>query len=153
MSLIYILLAILTIADLLGIAYVVARGDSLDEMEEDLYKYSVHLDERANKLALWEEELNKYSDIADEFNASYVVTESDDKKYKSEKTLLTAARKHLADTIAGDIVHRFPPLVETDGEGHAKRFSYSFTVRQSWQQGHPNSHTTSASAIAESPAK
>lgn len=55
MSIIYILLAILTIADLLGIAYVVARGDSLDEMEEDLYKYSVHLDERANKLSAEEE--------------------------------------------------------------------------------------------------
>ena len=60
MIIVYILLALITIADLLGVAYVVARGDALDEREEDLDKYSVHLDERANKLALWENELREY---------------------------------------------------------------------------------------------
>lgn len=32
----------------------------LDEREERLDKYSVYLDERANKLAMWENELNQY---------------------------------------------------------------------------------------------
>ena len=55
-STILVILAILTIG---GIAYNIFRADELDEREEDLDKYSVHLDERANKLALWEEELIK----------------------------------------------------------------------------------------------
>lgn len=56
-STILVILAILTIG---GIAYNIFRADELDEREEDLDKYSVHLDERANKLALWEEELIKW---------------------------------------------------------------------------------------------
>lgn len=52
-----IILALLVIA---GIAYIVYRSEELDEREEYLDKYSVHLDERANKLARWEKELNQY---------------------------------------------------------------------------------------------
>lgn len=36
----------------------------LDEREERLDKFSVHLDERANKLAKWEEELIKWEEDA-----------------------------------------------------------------------------------------
>lgn len=147
-----IIIALAAIA-VLGNVRNLIQKEELDEREETLDKYETSLDERANKLALWEEELNKYSDIADEFNASYVVTASDGMRYKSEKTLMSAARKHLATTIAGDIVHRFPPLVEIGDDGRAKKFSYSFTVLPSWQQGQPSPQTTSANAIAESPAK
>ena len=42
------------------LVWVLWKMTELDEMKEDLDKYSVHLDERANKLAEWEKELNKY---------------------------------------------------------------------------------------------
>lgn len=57
LTLIQIILALAVIA---GIAYNFYRSEELDERQEDLDKYSVHLDERANKLAEWEKELNQY---------------------------------------------------------------------------------------------
>lgn len=59
MAIVYILLAVVTVANLIWMAANFAEGDALDEMENDLHKYSVHLDERANKLAVWEEELKR----------------------------------------------------------------------------------------------
>lgn len=52
--------AVLALFVLAGGCYNMYRADQLDEREEDLDKYSVYLDERANKLALWEQELNQY---------------------------------------------------------------------------------------------
>ena len=54
------LLIILVIGTLLLLAWVIAKMEELDEREEELDKYSVHLDERANYLAKWEEELRSY---------------------------------------------------------------------------------------------
>lgn len=42
------------------LVWVLWKMTELDEIKEDLDKYSVHLDERANKLAEWEKELNQY---------------------------------------------------------------------------------------------
>lgn len=42
------------------LAWTIAKMEELDELEEDLDKYSVYLDEKANKLAQWEEELKTY---------------------------------------------------------------------------------------------
>lgn len=39
------------------LAWVIYKMDELDELQEELDKYSVHLDERANYLAQWEKEL------------------------------------------------------------------------------------------------
>ena len=50
-------LGIIAIALIIVICLAVVRADELDTREEELDKYSVHLDERANKLALWEQEL------------------------------------------------------------------------------------------------
>lgn len=55
MAIVYILLAVVTVANLIWLAANIAEGDSLDEMENDLHKYSVYLDERANRLAADEE--------------------------------------------------------------------------------------------------
>lgn len=52
--------AVLALFVLAGGFYNLYRADRLDEREEDLDKYSVYLDERANKLAMWEKELNNY---------------------------------------------------------------------------------------------
>ena len=148
----YVLVVALAAIASIGMVINVVRKDELDEQYEMLKDMKASLDERANLLASWQEELSQENGWY-RFDAVYTVTASDGIRYKSEKTLMSAARKHLATTIAGDIVHRFPPLVEIGDDGRAKKFSYSFTVRQSWQQGQPSSQTTSANAIAESPAK
>ena len=55
-----ILLIIFTIGVLGLLAWVIYKMSELDERQEELDKYSVYLDERANKLAMWEQELNQY---------------------------------------------------------------------------------------------
>lgn len=52
-----IFLLIFAIGVFILLAWVIFKMGELDELQEDLDKYSVHLDERANKLALWEREL------------------------------------------------------------------------------------------------
>ena len=42
------------------LVWVLWKMTELDERQEDLDKYSVHLDERANKLAQWEQELTNW---------------------------------------------------------------------------------------------
>ena len=52
-----IIFAALTFALLVWVLW---KMTELDEWQEELDKYSVYLDERANKLAMWEQELNQY---------------------------------------------------------------------------------------------
>lgn len=46
------------------LAWVIYKMTEIDEIKEDLDKYSVYLDERANKLALWEQELIRWEEDA-----------------------------------------------------------------------------------------
>ena len=55
-----IFLIILIIGALGLLAWVIYKMTEIDEIKEDLDKYSVYLDERANKLALWEQELIRW---------------------------------------------------------------------------------------------
>lgn len=57
MIVIYLLLAFLAAVCIGGICYIVYRLEELDEIKEELDKYSVHLDERANKIAAAEDAL------------------------------------------------------------------------------------------------
>ncbi len=57
-----ILLTLFIIATFLLLAWVILKMEELDDWQEDLDKYSVHLDERANKLAMWEQELIQWED-------------------------------------------------------------------------------------------
>lgn len=50
-----IITVILALGVIAGVAWVIYRSDQLDEREEELSKYSVHLDERANRLSADEE--------------------------------------------------------------------------------------------------
>lgn len=52
-----IILIIFVIATLLLLAWVIYKIEEVDERQDELDKYSVHLDERANRLAQWEEKL------------------------------------------------------------------------------------------------
>lgn len=57
MTIALIFFAVLTFALLVWVLW---KMTELDERQEDLDKYSVHLDERANKLAKWEDELIRW---------------------------------------------------------------------------------------------
>lgn len=57
-----ILLIIFTLGVLALLAWVIYKMTEIDEIKEDLDKYSVYLDERANKLAMWEQELIQWED-------------------------------------------------------------------------------------------
>ena len=52
-----IVLIIFVLATLLLLAWVIYKMEEVDERQDELDKYSVHLDERANTLAQWEKEL------------------------------------------------------------------------------------------------
>lgn len=52
-------LVIFAVACLALLAWVIYKMEEVDELKDELDKYSVHLDERANKLALWENLLNE----------------------------------------------------------------------------------------------
>lgn len=54
------LLVIFVLATFALLTWVISKMEEVDERQEELDKYSVHLDERANKLAEWEKELNQY---------------------------------------------------------------------------------------------
>ena len=55
-----IFLIIFVLATLILLAWVIYKMEEVDERQDELDKYSVHLDERANYLAKWEEELRTY---------------------------------------------------------------------------------------------
>ena len=55
-----IALIIFAVATFALLVWVLWKMTELDDLEERLDKYSVYLDERANKLAMWEQELNQY---------------------------------------------------------------------------------------------
>lgn len=42
------------------LAWVIYKMGEVDERQEELDKYSVYLDERANKLSLWEHDLMRW---------------------------------------------------------------------------------------------
>ena len=55
-----ILAIIFIAATLFLLAWVIYKMEEVDERQDELDKYSVHLDERANLLAQWEKELMSY---------------------------------------------------------------------------------------------
>lgn len=55
-----ILAIIFIAATLFLLAWVIYKMEEVDERQDELDKYSVHLDERANKLALLEQELIRW---------------------------------------------------------------------------------------------
>lgn len=69
MTIIYILLGLVTIIVLGYGAKTMMRSDELDDYRDELDKYSVHLDERANKLAADEQQiLQLYKELRQELN-------------------------------------------------------------------------------------
>lgn len=54
------ILFIIAVAEIVWTVWNYMKAEELAEKEEQLDKYSVHLDERANKIAQWEDELLQY---------------------------------------------------------------------------------------------
>lgn len=54
------ILIIIALAEIVLAVWNYLKTEELAEKEEHLDKYSVHLDERANKIAQWEDELLQY---------------------------------------------------------------------------------------------
>ena len=137
MTIIYILLAVIIVVNLVWIAVNVSQGDALDERQDELDKYSVHLDERANKLAKWEHELNgpsyvlkpKASEEDQCFSASYCVSDSDLMKYTTDKAVRANAKNRIAMAIAHDIIKRIEPYEETTENGNTK-LTYSLKIKK-----------------------
>ena len=55
-----ICIALFIVGVVILLAWNVMKMEELDELDEELRKYSVHLDEKANQLARWEDELKQW---------------------------------------------------------------------------------------------
>ena len=121
------------------LAWVLFKMAELDERKEELDKYAVSLDERASRLAINEQSafglIDTYNKLWREFQsdgiytASYTETDSDVLKYTTDALMEAHAKKHLAATIAGDIVKQFK-VVEDRTEDGRRRFSYKFKIAE-----------------------
>ena len=56
-----VLLVLFVICVFALLAWVIYKMGEVDDRQEELDKYSVYLDERANKLAMWEQEIKDLS--------------------------------------------------------------------------------------------
>ena len=134
MTIALIIVAVATFALLVWVLWKMAE---LDEREERLDKFSVHLDERANRIAADEGTLRTlYQSFKREFDAfhnrdiytaSYTVTDSDTRKYTTDALMVAHARKHIATAIAQDIVKQFK-VVEGQTVDGRRKFTYRFKI-------------------------
>lgn len=139
------LLAIIVIAVLIAIAWVVNRSEAIDEEKEELDKMSVHLDGRANRIAAEEQTLNSEwqllrmakdaIDNADVFTSTYTVTDSDLIKFDDDKHILAYAKDKIAKSIAHDILKRYE-LCESKNEEGRKVLSMKFYAYTKVEQFH-----------------
>ena len=113
------------------------KQDYLNRFSVRLQEKDAKLTEHLNLLTAERKTLEEnYREIAPWLNgtavkmeSSYVVTEADEMKYNTDHAIMSAARKRLASTIAGDIIKQFPePAVDTK-EGR-KIFSYRLKVME-----------------------
>lgn len=119
------------------LVWVLWKMAELDERQEELDKYSVHLDERANRLAADEDALQILSfsfrrereafHNRDIYTASYTETDSDLMRYTTDASMASHARRHIANTIAQDIVKQFK-AIESKTEDGRRRFTYKFKI-------------------------
>ena len=130
-------LIIFVLGVLVLLAWVIYKMSELDERQEELDKYSVYLDERANRIATDEGTLRDLS-IAfkremdafhnrDIYTASYTETDSDVMRYTTDRASAANAKNRIAMTIAHDIVKEFNAKEDLTEDGR-KRFTYRFKI-------------------------
>lgn len=123
MTIAWILIVIVALIECFFLFQTFLWSCALAERELELDKQEVSLTEREERntedfLALADMEGDK------EFSVVYCVSEADEMRYTTEAAIARNAKKHLAFTIANDIVHTFEPEVSEDG----KKFSYKLRV-------------------------
>ena len=121
------------------LVWVLWKMAELDERQEELDKYSVHLDERANRIAADEGTLRHLTESfrseydafrkRDIYAASYTETGSDTRRYTTDALMAAHAKKHLANTISQDIVKQFNPVEDKTEDGR-RRFTYKFKIAE-----------------------
>lgn len=121
------------------LVWVLWKMTALDERQDELDKFSVYLDERANRIAQEEDFLRAENKSfraeveafrsRDIYTASYTETDSDTRKYTTDALMEAHARKHLSTAIAQDIVHKFK-MVEDKTEEGRRRFTYKFKIAE-----------------------
>lgn len=139
MTVAIIFLSILTVFEIAGALFLLCRTDELEERQQDLDKYSVYLDERANRIAADEmtqrSMMDDFSKMYNEFmkkdvhTASYTETDADVMRYTTDRASASNAKKRLAETIANDIVKEFAMKEDLTDDGR-KRFYYRFKIVQ-----------------------
>ena len=129
---------VVAVAIILGIRNMI-KANELRKREVALDNYSAILDERANRLAANEQScdnlmrsFNKmYLDFQNQgiFTASYTETDSDTMRYSEDWQMVANAKKHLAQTIAHDIIKRYDVKEERTHDGR-RRFSHRFKIAE-----------------------
>lgn len=106
---------------------------ALDGYRYELDRREIELNLREGAVENALEEIkaqNLNSQDARPIKASYVVTESDEYRYSTEKLMENGIRKHLAATIADSLIREFgPPEEGTTPEGR-KCFTYNFRAKR-----------------------
>ena len=127
-----ILLIIFAICTFSLLVWVLWKMTELDERQEEMDKYSVYLDERANRISQEEEDLRalvREFRSRDIYIASYTDTDQDLMKYTNDASMESHARRHIANAIAQDIVKQFK-AVESKTEDGRRKFTYRFKIAE-----------------------
>jgi hypothetical protein len=124
----WVLIGIVALLEVFFLSYNLLYHSHLAERELEMDKHEVSLDEREQRN---KEEFLALADMedAETMKASYVVTESDEMRYTSEERIKRNAKKHLAYTIANDIVNAFEPEESETAEGR-RMYTYKFKIKQ-----------------------
>ena len=141
MTLFYISLIIIAVA-VAGSILNFFKGAKLNKYAERLYMRENRIKEREAVLEAdrrttqtMQEEYRKeivrlrLKETPVEITAEYVVTESDEMKYNTEKAIYANAKNRLAMTIAHDIVKNFEPEESTTESGR-KKFAYNLHITE-----------------------
>lgn len=102
----------------------------LDSREIQLNLREIAIEQGLEAMKKRSEEASLESGDSKPIHATYVVTQSDELRYSTEKLMASGVRKHLAATIADSLIREFgPPEEGTTLEGR-KCFTYNFRAKR-----------------------
>lgn len=107
-----------------AVAWVIYRSDKLDEREDELAKYSVHLDERANKLSADEETVRM-------LNLQLRQALEEQKRKEAEMVSNEQAVAEAKEKIARNTEERYNVVLQAAEEATGWRLSTSRTAENS----------------------
>ena len=119
---------VVAVAELWFLAYLLRHESDVLERELELEKKLSELDVREKNV---KEDFLALADMddADKMTVQYCVSESDLIKYNTDEAITRAAKKHLAMTLAHDILHKYAPTEYTTEDGN-RVFNLQLKVKQ-----------------------